>query len=220
MVLALCLLVTLPSLAFEVDDVIGVWLFDDGKGDTAKDSSGNGNDGKLIAKPTWVKNGKFGGSLEFTATKTHNVRVPLTYSDSLTVAMWASYTNLASNNIGLIHIQAGDLDNGNPDTKIVGMWVENSSLLWGRIIPAGAGKVNFAKNEKLKADIWYHIAMVIDPQTKKATQYVNAKAVGDVDYKGKLTKFDFANIGRQGRESWDGLLDEVIILKKLSRSTN
>jgi len=53
--------------------------------------------------------------------------------------------------------------------------------------------------------------MVIDPQTKKATQYVNAKAVGDVDYKGKLTKFDFANIGRQGRESWDGLLDEVII---------
>ena len=64
----------------------------------------------------------------------------------------------------------------------------------GRIIPAGAGKVNFAKNEKLKADTWYHIAMVIDPQTKKATPYVNAKAVGDVDYKGKLTKFDFSNL--------------------------
>ena len=63
-VLSLCLLVTLPSLALEVDDVIGVWLFDDGKGDTAKDSSGNGNDGKLIAKPTWVKNGKFGGENE------------------------------------------------------------------------------------------------------------------------------------------------------------
>ena len=52
--------------------------------------------------------------------------------DSLTVAMWASYKNLASNNIGLIHIQADDLDNGNPDAKIVGMWVENSSLLWGQ----------------------------------------------------------------------------------------
>ncbi|MDP6597702.1 MAG: hypothetical protein QGI86_17800 [Candidatus Poribacteria bacterium] len=92
----------------------------------------------------------------------------------------------------------------------------------GELFPPVRGKLisNFAKNEKLKADIWYHIAMVIDPQTKKATQYVNAKAVGDVDDKGKLTKFDFANIGRQGRESWDGLLDEVIILKKLSRSTN
>ena len=115
-----------------MDDVIGVWLFDDGKGNTAKDSSGNGNDGKLIAKPTWVQNGKFGGCLEFAAAKTHNVRVPLTHSDSLTVAMWASYENLASNNIGLIHIQADDLDNGNPDAKIVGMWVENSSLLWGQ----------------------------------------------------------------------------------------
>jgi len=86
----------------------------------------------LIAKPTWVQNGKFGGCLEFAAAKTHNVRVPLTHSDSLTVAMWASYENLASNNIGLIHIQADDLDNGNPDAKIAGMWVENSSLLWGQ----------------------------------------------------------------------------------------
>ena len=95
------------------------------------------------------------------------------------------------------------------------MWVENSSALWGRIIPSGAGKVNLPKNQKLKADTWYHIAMVIDPQKKKATQYVNAKAVGEVEYKGgKLTKFDFANIGRQGSESWDGLLDEVIIFKK------
>jgi len=45
-----------------------------------------------------------------------------------------------------------------------------------------------------KGDTWHHITMVIDPQTKKATPYVNAKAVGDVDYKGKLTKFDFANL--------------------------
>ncbi len=209
------LLVNWPSFALDKEDVIGAWLFDDGKGEVAKDSSGNGNDGKLIAKPEWVKNGKIGGCLQFTAAKVHNVRVPVTHSNSLTVAMWSNYKNLASNNIGLVHIQAGELDGGNPDTKIVGMWVENSSALWGRIIPSGAGKVNLPKNQKLKADTWYHIAMVIDPQKKKATQYVNAKAVGEVEYKGgKLTKFDFANIGRQGSESWDGLLDEVIIFKK------
>ena len=62
----------------------------------------------------------------------------------------------------------------------------------GRIIPAGAGKVNFAKNEK--GDTWHYITMLSDPQTKKATQYINAKVVSDVDYKGKLTKFDFANL--------------------------
>ena len=209
------LLINLPSFSVDKKDVIGVWLFDEGKGDVAKDSSGNKNDGKLIASLEWVKNGKFGGCLQYTAAKLHNVRVPVAHSDSLTVAMWANYKNLASNNIGLIHIQAGELDGGNPDTKIVGMWVENSSTLWGRIIPSGAGKVNFPKNEKLKADTWYHISMVIDSEKKKATQYVNAKSVGEVEYKGgKLTKFDFANIGRQGSESWDGLLDEVIMFNK------
>ena len=110
------LLVNLPGFALNKEDVIGAWLFDDGKGEVAKDSSGNGNDGKLIAKPEWVKNGKIGGCLQFTAAKVHNVRVPVTHSNSLTVAMWSNYKNLASNNIGLVHIQAGELDGGNPDT--------------------------------------------------------------------------------------------------------
>ena len=57
-VLVFSLLVNLPGFALDKEDVIGAWLFDDGKGEVAKDSSGNGNDGKLIAKPEWVKNGK------------------------------------------------------------------------------------------------------------------------------------------------------------------
>lgn len=44
-------------------NIMGVWLFDEGKGDEAKDSSKNGNHGKLSG-PKWVK-GKFGTCLEF-----------------------------------------------------------------------------------------------------------------------------------------------------------
>ena len=47
-----------------LEDAIGVWLFDEGKGEVAKDSSANGNDGELIGGPKWVK-GKFGQGLEF-----------------------------------------------------------------------------------------------------------------------------------------------------------
>ena len=35
-------------------DIMGMWLFDEGKGDTAKDSSGNKNDGTLMNDPKWV----------------------------------------------------------------------------------------------------------------------------------------------------------------------
>jgi hypothetical protein len=44
--------------------VVGMWLFNEGKGDTTKDSSGNGNDGTLVSNPTWV-DGKFGKALQF-----------------------------------------------------------------------------------------------------------------------------------------------------------
>jgi len=46
-----------------LEGLVGAWLFDDGKGDVAKDFSGNGNDGKLMGKPKWVA-GKFGQALE------------------------------------------------------------------------------------------------------------------------------------------------------------
>ena len=43
---------------------IAIWLFDEGQGDVATDSSGNGNDGSLMNGPKRV-GGRFGGALEF-----------------------------------------------------------------------------------------------------------------------------------------------------------
>ena len=67
-----CLASAFPLISaaeVSVDDAIGVWLFDEGTGNVAKDSSPNGNDGELIAGPKWVK-GKFGGALEFDGSGT------------------------------------------------------------------------------------------------------------------------------------------------------
>ncbi len=67
-----CLASAFPLLSaaeVSVDDAIGIWLFDEGKGNVAKDSSPNGNDGELIAGPKWVE-GKFGGALEFDGSGT------------------------------------------------------------------------------------------------------------------------------------------------------
>ncbi|MYC75233.1 hypothetical protein F4X10_05600 [Candidatus Poribacteria bacterium] len=67
-----CLASVFPLLSaaeVSVDDAIGIWLFDEGRGNVAKDSSPNGNDGELIAGPKWVE-GKFGGALEFDGSGT------------------------------------------------------------------------------------------------------------------------------------------------------
>ncbi len=48
-------------------DLVGHWKLDEGSGDVAHDSSGNGNDGNLVGNPQWVA-GKIGGALEFDGT--------------------------------------------------------------------------------------------------------------------------------------------------------
>jgi len=55
---------SITDAKIDQETVIGIWLFDEGKGDIAKDSSENGNDGELMNDPKWV-DGKFGKALEF-----------------------------------------------------------------------------------------------------------------------------------------------------------
>ncbi len=47
-----------------LEDAVGIWLFDEGNGDIAKDSSGNGNEGQIMNAPEWV-DGKSGKALRF-----------------------------------------------------------------------------------------------------------------------------------------------------------
>ena len=39
------------SAKIDLKTAAGIWLFEEGAGEVAKDSSGNGNDGKLMNKP-------------------------------------------------------------------------------------------------------------------------------------------------------------------------
>ena len=63
------LVAVLPSQAkTDLTDkkIVGIWLFDDIKGDQAKDTSENGLDGKIEGKVK-VVDGKFGQALQFNA---------------------------------------------------------------------------------------------------------------------------------------------------------
>jgi len=201
------------AVANHAAGAVAIWRFEDGAGDVAIDSTGNGYDGSLRNNPTWG-DGENGGGLWFSNAEAQKVIAPIPQLNTLTVTMWALYTDNPATNIGLLHVQTGEDDNTDPASKIIGMWVENTTLLWGRIIPAGAGNVNFPKNATVEANVWNHYAMVIDADSGKATQYLNGEAVGEVDYSGELSPYTFANIGRQGSESWEGGIDEVAIFDR------
>ncbi len=78
------------------ETIAGAWLFEEGSGGTAVDSSGNGNDGTIEGSPKWV-NGKFGKAMEFNGQTDYIV---IKDADSLdlnqmTVAAWVNLANYA-----------------------------------------------------------------------------------------------------------------------------
>ena len=74
--------------AIDTGTIVGLWLFDDGAGDIARDSSGNGLDGNLIDGPAWI-DGVFGKALQFDGVASHLV-IPdhANPTEAITVTAW------------------------------------------------------------------------------------------------------------------------------------
>jgi hypothetical protein len=203
------------SFAIGGENLVGLWLFDDGSGTVAKDSSGSKLNGNLNNTIEWVKTGKFGGALKFVAANNPNVQVsPIPYNNAVTVTAWANNTGVVAGNNGLIQIQVGTTIS--TTEKILAIWLATGTkMIWGRIITDAGVTSNFPQVKVLDPNTWYSLAVVVDPTALEARQYVNAEEVGKVPYVGgKLKKYDCLNIGRQGTESWDGMIDEVAIFNK------
>ena len=71
-IIVLCLGLAFSSISFtgsgkadiDPDSIVGLWLFDEGKGNEVEDSTGNGYDGDMEGVFAWV-DGVYGSALEF-----------------------------------------------------------------------------------------------------------------------------------------------------------
>jgi hypothetical protein len=81
---------------------VGIWLFDEGSGDIARDSSGKGNDATLVNSPAWV-DGKFGKALKFNGQDTcvQTGQKLLDGLEEFTIVTWINTDNLTGSRIGL-----------------------------------------------------------------------------------------------------------------------
>ena len=191
------ILISVGSAEFDMKTVAGMWLFDDGKGDTAVDSSESGKDGELVNGPKWTKDGKFGSALEFDGneSKGHVVVGDLGLSGEVTLILWAN-PNDAKDDDRLISNISGPT---NPafTTRFQGGAVEVWSSAWKPVIP------KFDNNK------WGHYAFVFDGEGN-VTGYYNGKEGDTVADSYTFTEIGIgANFLDQWGQYFSGLFDEI-----------
>ena len=188
---------SISKAEFDLKDVAGMWLFDDGKGDVAADSSENGKDGELVNSPKWIKNGQFGSALEFDGneSKGHVVVGDLGLSGAVTLVLWANPSDAADDDRLISNISGPT----NPafTTRFQGGTVEVWSSAWKPVIP------DFDDNK------WGHYAFVFDGEGN-VTGYYNGK---EGDTVADSYTFTEIGIGANFLDTWgqyfSGQFDEV-----------
>jgi len=205
------LIVTVPGFAkIGSEDIVGIWLLDDGSGKVAKDSSDNGNDGEIFGA-VWT-DGKFGKALEFDGVDNHvdmlDVNKIPTGSDPRTITVWF-YTEVSGgtykNNISSIVQQAEDANGAGKffciasrfyGTETIGLWGNSRNVL--------------GEDGEVELETWNFAAVTYDGSTTKV--YINGEermsGTPALDTSG-AHKNNFY-IARQNESGWNGVFNGIV----------
>ena len=210
---AIFLLIALPSLAkINPDNITGMWLFNEGKGGTAADASGNGNEGEIHGAK-WV-NGKFGKALEFDGVDNwvevpHSNTVGFKAGVSFTITCYFKGSKVAGALVGKNY----------EDTSQVVPWY----LLWNggtdnkvTLYLRDGASTNFRANgtTEIGDDKWHFVAGRADADTGKASIWIDGKMEAEVDFNkkdGYGTSDGVFHIGRHYDRYTEGIIDDVAI---------
>jgi len=190
------------NAAVDQKSIAGIWLFDDGSGDIAADSSGNKYDGKIkVAK--WV-DGKFGKGLSFDGEAEVRIDSTAKLQLSKTFTMMAYFNASVLNDWHQLIAKDGEYllridppaEGGKMSSFVnIGGWEPRAS--------ASVPKIN----------TWYHFTAVHDGDAGKLFVYVDGVLGGQSDRKGNIAPTNNAiTIGHWNNGSrFKGIIDEVAI---------
>ena len=189
------------------ESLMGMWHFDQGKGGTVKDSSPNGNDGKIVdAKRV---EGKEGMGIEFDGS--NHVVIPASktmddFLDGFTYLLWVKPLGNPSGP----HVRLIERDWHNPNILI------GPNDFYGSFLFNGGIDNSQVRGGEWEMEEWNFVALTHDGKT--LSLYVNGEVVADLDV-GEPTftqKHDGGSIWLtrwKGGAGWDfsGVLDEIAI---------
>ena len=191
-------------------DLVAHWEFNEGSGNVAHDTSGNGNDGAFVGDPQWAA-GKIGGALEFNGTSDY-IEIP--FSENLrvinqgdfSIAAWFMLNEIPSEYKCVF--QQGDDTSGGPGRTWLFVHQSNEirSSLGGAATGSGVG---------IEGGIWYHgVVVVTEGGTTDSVQlYVNGEPAGAPREDSMEDSEGVFYIGchKALGNIWDGLLDDIRI---------
>ncbi len=185
-----CISLIVISLMFagqsyaEIDPktIVGIWLFDDGSGDKAIDSSKNGNDGEIQGDLKWVEEGKFGKALEFPGVDENFVEVPHNKSLDLTLfsfTLWVKIEATGNYQSTLIKTADGQMENYS------GYIYAGLKVFWTRFTSGGGGQWGFQQfgTTEVTDSEWHHLAGTYDMKSVKS--YVDGVVEADAPFDGE-----------------------------------
>ena len=207
------LFVSTTFAEIDPDTVVGVWLFDEGKGNVATDASENGLDGEFEGKPKWVE-GKFGMALEFDG-KSAYVQIPAheNPTKAITVSAWVKSAGDTWNQPGwIVEKRNAYIIHPNSGTKNVAWPICNGGC-WNK--PGHWNDGNVGTDDITE---WHMYTTTFDSKTGKWAIYIDAEEASTMDIAKNPIDLDTgpANIGFDdccgGARFGAGAVDEVLIL--------
>ena len=202
MILITCL-VRLPVAAQDENTVL-LYTFETGAGDTVKDLSGNGNDGKLMG-PKW-DDGKLGDALVFGGNGPRDfVEIPdsdsLDLEDGLTVEMWV-FLNTASTAGGTGATKETTYKVGPRNHLNVEIRLTTTSNAWGSAVVIG--------KKALPLKTWVHLAGTYDAGSGEGKVYIDGELDNEGEIGGKIVPNNSVLwLGRGANPFLDGYMDEL-----------
>jgi hypothetical protein len=192
------------------------WKLDENTGSSAKDTSGNGNNGTLTSSPTWTR-GKIGAGLNLTAASSQYVSAAdsstLDNGGAMTIEVWIKPT--ATSLDGNYHDILGKGDSGaaNIDYALSLLAADKLSFYWGSA--ASYEDWQITGTSVFTANQWHHVVATRNSALNAVYFYVNG-----VKYTASNTAIDIApsnsthgfSIGRPGEyvgQYFDGVIDNV-----------
>ncbi len=190
--------------------VVGMWLFEEGGGDVAKDTSGKGNNGKIAGPAKWVK-GKFGMGLQFNGSSVW-VEVPSNDTlvlEQLTMVAWGNIKPSKGTRWQSIMMKGQ-----NPRNYLLCVDKDSQKLMISITKGAPDAWAGPIDGPVITDENWHHLVGVIG-QKEGMVLYVDGLKVGQQAYaKPSLNANpDVLRIGdgSAGGHQVDGILDEVAI---------
>ncbi len=220
MILSLFILLVSETYA-KIDQklVVGMWLFEEGSGNTAVDTTGKGNDGAIAGPKKWVQ-GKFGKGLQFDGS---SVWVDIPFNDSLalpelTIVAWGNIKSAKGSRWQSIMGRGQDPRNYllviDKDTQKLQLSITKGAAgAWGG--PIDGPEVTDGE--------WHHFAGLVG-QKAGLTIYFDGLKVGSQAYSKPSLDANPGNIrigdNSGGGHQLEGVLDEVALFSVALEETD